>query len=78
MKTDEQEICILDVKELYDAAYDLKALNPEKEEAFRLLMAEAVQLDMAYRRQLTKNNKFSSAPKPKEEVSSTHKDSQVA
>ena len=44
------EISFLDVKELYDAAYDVKALCLKR---FEALMAKAEELDAAYRAQLS-------------------------
>jgi len=73
IKTDEQEICVLDVKELYDAAYDAKGDDIR----FKALMAEAVKLDMAYRKQLAcRNNRFST-PQPIK-AKASEKDSKVA
>ncbi|NCO04433.1 MAG: hypothetical protein GW903_09605 [Alphaproteobacteria bacterium] len=56
-KTQTQELSIFDVKELYDLAYDQKAKGASAEK-FQALMADALQLDMAYRRQLAKNNPY--------------------
>lgn len=56
-KTQQAEISVFDVKELYDLAYDQKA-NGASAEKFQALMADALQLDMAYRRQLAKNNPY--------------------
>lgn len=49
------EISLLDVKELYDRAYDEKAQKGTETEDFKLMLADAVKMDLAYRRQLTKN-----------------------
>lgn len=55
--TTQKEISVFDVKELYDIAYDHKA-NGASAEKFQALMADALQMDMAYRRQLAKNNPY--------------------
>ena len=47
------ELSLLDVKELYDLAYAEKDKGAEGEAAFKKILAEAVKLDLAYRRQLT-------------------------
>lgn len=47
-------LSVFDVKELYDLAYAEKAKGLEGEDAFKMILAEAVKLDMAYRRQLSK------------------------
>lgn len=43
---------LFDVKELYDLAYAEKDKGTEGTENFKKILAEAVKLDMAYRRQL--------------------------
>lgn len=48
---EDQEVSLLDVKELYDLAYEQKGSN---EENFKKILAEAVKMDLAYRRQLSK------------------------
>lgn len=59
-KTQEQntDISLFDVKELYDLAYAEKAKGAEGDESFKTILAEAVKLDMAYRRQLSKNSVY--------------------
>ncbi len=49
-----QEISLFDVKELYDLAYT----KPSDSEEFKSIMTEAVNLDMAYRRQLQENASY--------------------
>lgn len=46
------DISLLDVKELYDAAYEEKAKARVNLKRFKSLMNKAVQLDEAYRVQL--------------------------
>ncbi len=46
------DISFVDVKELYDAAYDEKAKARVNLKRFKSLMSRAVQLDKAYRVQL--------------------------
>lgn len=50
-----QEISLFDVKELYDLAYS----KPTDSDEFKSIMADAVKMDMAYRRQLQENSKYS-------------------
>lgn len=45
------DISLLEVKDLYDTAYSAKE---QDERIFKALLAEAVKMDLAYRRQLTK------------------------
>ena len=70
----EKEVILsfFDVKEIYDLAYAEKENGPNGEEAFKKLLAEAVRMDIAYRRQLgkqamykdrTKERNFRSASK---------------
>lgn len=47
------ELSLFDVKELYDRAYAEKEGGAE--DKFKAILAEAVKLDLAYRRQLSKN-----------------------
>lgn len=56
--TQEQEevLSILDVKELYDLAYEHKAKGEKGEADFKKVLAEAVKLDLAYRRQLNRKS----------------------
>lgn len=56
MTTEQQnaEISVFDVKALYDMAYSKQSDSEE----FRTIMAQAVKMDMAYRRQL-KNKDYS-------------------
>ena len=49
----ETELSLFDVKELYDRAYAEKNGGGD-EAAFKKTLAEAVKLDLAYRRQLAK------------------------
>lgn len=70
------ELSIFDVKELYDLAYDIKAKDGD-DARFKQVMAEALQLDMAYRRQLAQKIDY----KEQKEIKSieTHSEStQVA
>jgi len=54
-----EEISLFDVKELYDAAYELKdKANENSAHQFKEALANAVKLDMAYRRQLAKQVGF--------------------
>jgi hypothetical protein len=48
------EISLFDVKELYDLAYSKQSDS----DAFKAIMAEAVQMDMAYRQQLAENASY--------------------
>lgn len=45
------DISLLEVKDMYDKAYEVKDQNGD---VFKELLAEAVKMDLAYRRQLTK------------------------
>lgn len=56
---------LLDVKELYDLAYAEKDKGAQGEEAFKKILAEAVKLDLAYRRQLTKDAMYKEPSKLK-------------
>jgi hypothetical protein len=56
------ELSVFDVKELYDLAYDFEKSDEGK---FKTLLAEAVKLDMAYRRQLQQNSTFKDTAKQK-------------
>ena len=56
---------LLDVKELYDLAYAEKDKGAAGEEAFKTILAEAVKLDLAYRRQLTKDAMYQEPSKLK-------------
>jgi hypothetical protein len=47
-----QEISLFDVKELYDAAYQEKAQARVNLKKFKKLMAQALEMDSAYRVQL--------------------------
>ncbi len=49
-------IDFVEVKELYDAAFEAKAQARVNLKRFRALMAKAEKLDAAYRAQLAKNN----------------------
>ncbi len=51
-------VSLFDVKELYDLAYAEKAKGTEGVNAFKKILAEAVKLDLAYRRQLSKNSAY--------------------
>jgi hypothetical protein len=59
------ELSLLDVKELYDLAYSEKDKGAEGEAAFKKILAEAVKLDLAYRRQLTKDAMYKEPSKLK-------------
>jgi len=52
-----EEISVFEVKELYDAAYEQKAQGAG-EDVFQKMMAEAVKMDMAYRRQLSQKDSY--------------------
>ena len=56
------DISLFDVKELYDRAY---AEESQDQERFKKILAEAVKLDLAYRRQLTKNTIYKDTTKVK-------------
>ena len=56
------EISVFDVKELYDMAYDFEKSDEGK---FKTLLAEAVKLDMVYRRQLAQQAMFKDTTKKK-------------
>lgn len=53
-----QEISFIDVKELYDEAYAEKAKARVNLKHFKVLLAKASELDMAYRAQLSKAKSF--------------------
>lgn len=57
----EAELSVFDVKELYDLAYAEK--NKGNDTGFKSVLAEAVKLDMAYRRQLAKMSSYKSPSK---------------
>jgi hypothetical protein len=59
------ELSLLDVKELYDRAYEEKAKDGENSEKFKKILAEAVKLDLAYRRQLARNASYKEPSKMK-------------
>ena len=63
-KTQQQqaELSLLDVKEMYDLAYAEKDTNEQK---FKTILAEAVKLDLAYRRQLANNASYKEPSKMK-------------
>lgn len=50
----EISLSLFDVKELYDLAYAEKDKSGEIADSFKKLLAEAVKMDLAYRRQLSK------------------------
>ena len=58
-------LSLFDVKELYDQAYAEKAKGTNGEEAFKELLAEAVKMDMAYRRQLAQASSYKDKKKIK-------------
>ena len=66
-ETQEQEIAVslFDVKELYDLAYAEKAKGKEGADSFNKILAEAVKLDLAYRRQLAKEASYKDKTKLK-------------
>ena len=53
-----QEISMFDVKDLYDRAYTAKDESVHGKAIFRELLAQAVKLDLAYRRQLAQGAMF--------------------
>ena len=53
-----QEISMFDVKDLYDRAYAAKDQGVRGKVMFKKLLAEAVKLDLAYRRQLSQGAMF--------------------
>lgn len=53
-----QEISMFDVKDLYDRAYVAKNQGIRGKAIFKKLLAEAVKLDLAYRRQLSQGAMF--------------------
>lgn len=63
--TQEQQatLSLFDVKELYDLAYEEKAKGEAGEEAFKKILAEAVRLDLAYRRQLNQKSSYKDSTK---------------
>ena len=72
-RTQEQDatVSLFDVKELYDLAYAEKAKGAEEVDNFKKILAEAVKLDMAYRRQLTKTAVYKDQTKLKNFKSAT-------
>ena len=56
------ELSVFDVKELYDMAYHFEKSDTRK---FKALLAEAVKLDMEYRRQLARQAVFKDTSKQK-------------
>lgn len=73
--TQEPALSVFDVKELYDLAYAEKAKGAEA--GFKTLLAEAVKLDMLYRRQLAKMASYKDLTKIKKFETAT-KSSRVA
>lgn len=61
----EHDVSIFDVKELYDLAYEEKAKGEAGKDAFKKILAEAVKLDLAYRRQLAKAASYKDKTKMK-------------
>ena len=59
------ELSVFDVKELYDLAYSYKADDNAK---FKAVLAEAVKLDMAYRRQIEKKMPYAAQSAKSEEI----------
>lgn len=59
------EISVFDVKELYDLAYAEKDNGDSGAIAFKKILAEAVKLDLAYRRQLAKKSIYKDTSKLK-------------
>lgn len=59
------ELSVFDVKELYDLAYSYKANDNAK---FKAVLAEAVKLDMAYRRQIEKKMPYAAQSAKSEEI----------
>ena len=53
-----QEISMFDVKDLYDRAYAAKEQGVRGKAIFKKLLAAAVKLDLAYRRQLAQGAMF--------------------
>jgi len=68
--TEQKEISVFDVKELYDAAYAAKEYNAKNEATFQELMAKAVQMDLEYRRQLSQKSGARHLSQPKQDNAS--------
>ena len=60
----QQKLSVFDVKELYDLAYDEKAAGCD-DARFKAILAEAVKLDMEYRRQLAEKVSYKDMQKQK-------------
>ena len=60
--TQQAELSVFDVKEIYDMAYSFENSDDGK---FKALLAEAVKLDMAYRHQLAQRSSFKDPAKQK-------------
>lgn len=69
------ELSVFDVKELYDLAYAEKGTNEAK---FKELLAEAVNLDLIYRRQLALKAAYKDKTQLKTFKSATAQTSRVA
>lgn len=67
-------LSIFDVKELYDLAYAEKAKGEQGKDAFKKILAEAVKLDLAYRRQLAKTATYKDKTKMKKFNTATSKE----
>lgn len=63
MKTQEADLSVFDVKELYDLAYTYEHTDEGK---FKALLSEAVKLDVAYRRQLSAGRVYKDTIKEKQ------------
>ena len=70
-------LSLFDVKEIYDLAYAEKEKGAAGEEAFKKLLAEAVKMDLAYRRQLNKQAMYKDRTKERN-FKSASKGSRVA
>ena len=78
--TNQNEISIFDVKALYDAAYEIKDKGHENSaHEFKEALSKAVQMDMEYRRQLSRADIFarytSQRPSP---ALTKHKETQTS
>lgn len=59
-QTQQAELSVFDVKELYDLAYTYETKDEGK---FKALLSEALQLDVAYRRQLAAKQPYKNVSK---------------
>lgn len=79
-QTQEQdtELSLFDVKELYDLAYNEKDKGINGEARFKKILAEAVKLDLLYRRQLAKKATYKKKPSKIQSFNTANEDSRVA